>query len=233
MRRWIALLVAGVFLGSCGAQAPGEPQRESRTVDFDDARSVGVELRMGAGELDVTGGADALMEADFVYSFEEWKPEVAYKVNGGAGELRVRQGGGENISTGDDARNEWALRLGDDVPMDLRVQMGAGESDLDLDSLSLTGLDLQIGAGRTTVDLTGDYGRDLTATIQGGVGEATIRLPGEIGVRVNASGGLGRINAEGLRRDGEAYVNDSYGESDVLLDVDVQGGVGEINLEVV
>jgi hypothetical protein len=54
-----------------------------------------------------------------------------------------------------------------------------------------------------------------------------------VGVRVRAEGGLGKINAEGFRREGEAYVNDAYGDSDVSLDVDVRGGVGSINLEVV
>ena len=231
-RTMVLLVVVGAFVASCGAQDSGEIQRGSRTVDLKDARSVRVELQMGAGELNVTGGADALMEADFVYSVADWRPEVAYDVGGGAGELSVRQGGGENISDVG-SRNEWDLRLNDDARMDLKVQMGAGESDLDLDSLSLTGMDLDIGAGRTTVDLTGDYDRDLSASIQGGVGQANVRLPGEIGVRVDASGGLGRINAEGLRKDGEAYVNDSYGDSEVVLDVEIQGGVGEINLEAV
>jgi hypothetical protein len=32
---------------------------------------------------------------------------------------------------------------------------------------------------------------------------------------------------------GDSYVNDAYSESDGTLNVDVQGGVGEINLEVV
>jgi hypothetical protein len=32
---------------------------------------------------------------------------------------------------------------------------------------------------------------------------------------------------------GDSYVNGAYGETDVTLNVDVQGGVGEINLEVV
>jgi hypothetical protein len=113
------------------------------------------------------------------------------------------------------------------------VSVAAGESDFDLDSLTLTGLDLQMGAGRTTVDLTSDYDRNIDASIQGGVGEATVRLPSAIGVRVNAEGGIGQINAEGLQRQGETYVNDAYGESDVTLDVDVEGGVGRINLEVV
>jgi hypothetical protein len=83
------------------------------------------------------------------------------------------------------------------------------------------------------VDLTGDYEQDLDASIQGGVGEATVMLPSEIGVRARAEGGLGNINAEGLQKEGDSYVNDAYGDADVTLEVDVQGGVGQINLEVV
>ena len=63
------------------------------------------------------------------------------------------------------------MRFNDEVPTDLRVEMGAGESNLDLDSLALTGLDLQMGAGKTTVDLTGDYTRGFDASIEGGVGD--------------------------------------------------------------
>jgi hypothetical protein len=125
------------------------------------------------------------------------------------------------------------VRFNDEVPTDLSVQMGAGESNLDLDSLGLTGLALEMGAGKTTVDLTGDYTRDFDASIQGGVGQATVMLPSEVGVRARAEGGLGAINAKGLKKEGDSYVNDAYGNSDVTLEVDVQGGVGEINLEVV
>jgi hypothetical protein len=83
------------------------------------------------------------------------------------------------------------------------------------------------------VDLTGDYTQDFDASIQGGVGEATVLLPSAVGVKANAEGGLGKINAKGLKREGDSYVNDAYGNSSVTLSVDVQGGVGQINLEVV
>jgi hypothetical protein len=89
-----------------------------------------------------------------------------------------------------------------------------------------------MGVGRTTIDLTGAYDSDLLARVRGRVGEATVRLPGEVGVRVEANGGLGQINAEGLQKEGDSYVNDAYGDSEVTLDVDVKGGVGQINLEV-
>jgi len=208
-------------------------RHETRSIQPEDARSVRARLAMGAGELKVGGAADSLMEADFSYNVADWKPKVAYDVvAGGTGELTVEQGGGGGGRLGE-ARNEWVLRFNDGVPTDLVVKLGAGESDLDLDSLTLTGLDLQMGAGETTVDLTGDYERDFDATIQGGVGEATVLVPSEVGVRVKAEGGLGKVEAEGFEKRDGAYVNEAYGEPGVTLDVEVQGGVGAINLEVV
>jgi hypothetical protein len=208
-------------------------RNESRSIQPEDAKTVRAHLVMGAGELKVGGAADTLVEADFSYNVADWKPQMDYDVNDDVGELTVKQGSGDDGRLGGGARNEWDLRLNDDVPTGLVVEMGAGESDLDLDSLSLTGLDLEMGAGETTVDLTGDYAQDFDASIEGGVGEATVLVPSEVGVRVRAEGGLGKINAEGFQREGEAYVNDAYGDSDVSLNVDVRGGVGSINLEVV
>jgi hypothetical protein len=232
------LVTAAVLAGACGTQPGGTPQvgkmqHESKSVDPKNSQSARAQLKMGAGELNLTGGADQLMEGDFSYNVADWKPKVSYDVSGQKGELVVRQGGSEGSNLGGDARNEWEIRLNDEMPTDLVVQLGAGESDLDLDSLALTGLKLQMGAGKTTVDLTGDYAKGFDASIQGGVGEATVMLPSGVGVKAKAEGGLGKINAEGLKRVGDSYVNDAYGESDVNLNVDVQGGVGEITLAVV
>ena len=236
-RLTVLLVVAAALLASCGAQGQdqgvGEMQNESRSVQPDDAKTVRAHLTVGAGELTVGGAADALMEADFSYNVADWKPQIDYEVSGEQGDLTVEQGSGDDGRLGGGARNEWDVRFSDDVPTDLVVEMGAGESDLDLDSLILTGLDLQMGAGQTTVDLTGDYAEGFDARIQGGVGEATVLVPSKAGVRVRADGGLGKINAEGFQREGDAYVNDAYGDSEVTLNVDVQGGVGTINLEVV
>jgi hypothetical protein len=233
----LLVTVAGL-LSSCGtqpggAQQVGEMQRESKSIQAQNARTVRADFKMGAGELNLTGGADALMEAEFSYNVADWKPKVSYDVGGEKGALTVKQGRGGGVRLGADARNEWDIRLNDEVPTDLVVKMGAGESDLDLDTITLSGLDLQMGAGKTTVDLTGDYAQDFDASIKGGVGEATVLLPSEVGVRAKAEGGIGKIDAEGLKREGDSYVNDAYGDSDVTLRVDVQGGIGQINLKVV
>jgi hypothetical protein len=220
-----------------------------------DAGSVEVNVEMAAGELDVAGGASDLLEADFTYNVNELKPEVEYR-NDRLNVLTpdVEYTGVGNFWDVDEYRYEWALHLNDDVPMELNITMGAGRSDLRLGGLSLTSLDVEAGAGDVNldlsgassltrlnvdagvgmieVDLSGEWGRDLDANIQTGVGEMTVILPDGVGVRVDVEGGIGDIDARGLTKDDQQYVNDAYGESEVTLRVEIRAGIGKINLEV-
>ena len=236
---FVAVLVATVLAGACGA-APqrvevGELQTRSRSVEAQDAESARATLRLAVGKLDVGGGAGGsrLMEADFSYNVAAWEPAVDYDVVGDSGELNVRQQGlTEGIPT-QDVRNAWDVRLSEKVPLDLTVQVGGGVGNLDLDNLALTKLNLDVGAGSTRVDLSGDWKRDVSAVVRGGAGEITMLLPSQMGAKVTAGTRLGRINAEGLQKDGKAYVNDAYGKADNTLNVDITGGVGQFNLQTV
>jgi len=122
------------------------------------------------------------------------------------------------------------LRFGDSVPLDLKIDMGAGQGNLRLRGVPLTKLELNIGAGRVDADLTGDRKEDLTADIEGGVGEADIRLPKNVGVIVQASGGIGRLDTDGLEHQGGSYVNAAYGKSPATIHLKVEGGIGHIIL---
>jgi hypothetical protein len=171
------------------------------------------------------------MEADFTYNVAELTPEVAYA----DGTLVVRQPETEGLPALrgiTDFRNEWDLRLNSEVPMDLNVDMGAGTSNLQMSGLSLTGLDINLGASESTIDLSGDWGRDLEATIEAGATDITVRLPKDVGVRVTVAAGPHTVQASGLSKDGDAYTNAAYGVSDVTLEIKVEVGVGTINLEV-
>jgi hypothetical protein len=250
----IILMLLLIVSGCTGTRLRvGDLQTESQSVELGGAESVQVEIMMAAGELEVSGGANELLEAEFRYNVADLEPEVEYS----GGKLAVRtpdvEGKVDSLWDLDDYRYEWDLHLNDDVPMEMSVEMGAGRADLELGMLSLTRLDVKRGAGelnvdlsgasaltrleigggagQVTVDLTGDWGTDLDANIDGGVGEITVRLPRSVGVRVGVQLGIGQVNASGLTKDGDYYVNDAYGESDVSLRIDIGEGVGEINLE--
>ena len=228
----ITLVLIASLLASCAPRARvGALRNESQSVELGDAKSVRVEINFGAGDLQVTGGAEKLLKADFTYNVDKLKPEVRYT----DGTLTLWQPQNEGLSDLrgiTDFRNEWALRLNDEVPMDLSVDMGAGSSDLQLAGLSLTGLDITLGAGGSMIDLSGDWTRDLNVTIDAGAGDITVRLPKDMGARVKVDAGVGTIESPGLKQAGNVYTNSAYGVSDVTLQVEMQAGVGQINLEI-
>ena len=229
-KRYPAVPVLLLALGGCNVQVThrGPEQHESRSIDLDKSERVRVELKMGGGELNVRGGAAKLLEADFTYNVAEWKPDVRYRAEGSAGDLVIEQHASTKISN--QTKNRWDLRLNDTVPMDLRVEFGAGEGRMNIGSLSLRSVDVQMGAGELQVDLRGSPRQDYNAHIRGGVGEATVYLPKQVGIMATASGGIGEISVKGLQKSGDRWVNEAYQNAKVRVRVDVKGGVGQINL---
>jgi hypothetical protein len=200
----------------------------SQTVELQGAKSAHARLEMGAGQLTIISGTNHLLDADFTFSGSFDEPRVDYHVEDGVGQLNISQRS-DSVHFGN-SHNEWSLHFSRDVPLELRVDMGAGQGNLHFRDIPLTRLDLNIGAGQVDVDLTGDRKTDLTADIEGGVGQANIRLPRNIGVIAHASGGIGSINVHGLKHDGDSYTNDAYGKSPATIHLKVSGGIGEIVL---
>jgi len=196
-----------------------EPQR---------AKSAHAKLEMSAGQLTINGGSANLLEADFNYSDSYDEPRVEYSVADGVGQLSVSQDS-RSVHIGH-SENDWSLHFSKDLPLELKIDMGAGQGNLHLRDIPLTRLDLNIGAGQVDVDLTGDRKTDLTADIEGGVGQANIRLPKNVGVIVHASGGIGSIESHGLKHEGDTYTNDAYGKTPATIRLKVEGGIGQIVL---
>lgn len=226
----VSTIVLGATACNIDRVPTGELSKESQSVKLGDAKSVRMEVKKGSGELKVAGGASQLLDAEFTYNVAAWKPLVDYNVSATKGHLTIRQPAGAH-GTEAGVRYDWDLHLNNSVPIDMTVEMGAGRADLTLGTLSLKSLDLKFGAGESVVDLTGDWKNDLTASIRGGVGNVTLRLPRNVGVLVDAKGGLGSINAADFEKRGHTYVNEAYGKSSVTLRVDVKAAIGEINLE--
>jgi len=206
----------------------GDLQHQSRTVERQGAKSVHVSLETSSGELNISGGSSHLLDADFNYSDSYETPRVDYNVADGVGHLSISQDDGSTHFNA--AHNQWNLHCSNDVPMELKIQMGAGRGQLRLRDMPVTRLEMSMGAGQADLDLTGERKNDLLADLEGGVGQVTIRLPRKVGVVARASGGIGSVDAHGLRHEGDEYTNEAYGKTPATIHLTVQGGVGQISL---
>jgi hypothetical protein len=235
--------------GIAGCAVPGNSATvvESHSIGAGSARSVHVELAMQPGNLQVGGGAGRLVDARFMYQPSDWKPTISYRVSGGRGELVVRQPQLQSVTSG---RNTWNIKLSDRIPIDLDVTSGPGNATLSLRTLTLNTLTVAAGPGNMSVDagspalktLTASTGpgnlsvnliapwkHDVTATINGGIGNTTLRLPKGVGVRV-ALQGEGHVAAPDFTEREGAYVNSEFGHSKVTVQVSLSAGIGNVVL---
>ena len=224
-----ALLALGIW--GCTVRVGDSGREETRTVSIDKPKAdmVEVTVAMSAGELEMSGGAERLMEGKFTFSGGNLEPDVQFEDSSFRGRLSVRNKS-RTATMGSQARNLWEIRLADDVRMDLNVTLGAGESKLNLGTLTLRSAKVQIGAGQVTVDLRGPKKTNCDIEVRGGVGEATVLVPKDVGVVAEARGGLGEVQVRGLQREGGKWTNEQYGKSPITIRLDVKGGIGQINI---
>ena len=220
-----ALVIAGFVTIACGADPPGPLVHEHHVVDRGSATRARVEIDMSAGDLAVKSGAKTLFEGDFDFNTPVLKPALAYAVNGGTGVLKVSQG-----SASGNYENLWQLSLSEATPIDLDLDLGAGDAQLVLGRLDLRSLAIRLGAGDLVVDLRGTPPKSYAVTVEAGAGDTTIHLPATVGISARTSGLIGDVNVSGLEKRDGRWVNTLAAASSVTVDLQVRRAIGDLRI---
>jgi predicted membrane protein len=231
-------IVVGLFISAnllwvagCSSVVLGKDQDSSIEINKDKAKQLDITLNVGAGRLNVSEGAKDWVEGEIQYNVDGLKPKVSYKLSRDTGKVVIKQSNkdfsGMNIGN---VKNEWDLELSNDVPMELEVNTGASDTNLNLQGLQLEKLNVNAGVGNLTVDLSGDWQEDFDVNLKMGVGQSTIILPSNVGVRIKSTKGIGHADFKGLISEGNGiYVNEAYETAGVKIDVHTDLGIGEAN----
>lgn len=205
---------------------------DKKVIELEGVKKANIKIGMGVGDLIIDKNTDKLMEGEFSYKNQKWKPEVNYKVNGDEGELKLNQPNTKevNVKVG---KNDykWDLMLNKHIPMNMDVELGVGRGNINLKEVNIKNLNIKTGVGDMVIDLTGNYKEDVNLTIDGGVGNTVVYLPKNIGVKVKAEKGIGEIKTNELKKENDFYINDSYKKTKNNINVDVTTGVGRIEFK--
>jgi hypothetical protein len=221
-----------------------------------DTSAVSVSLSYGAGRLNVRSGAPALLYSmSLRYDAQRGSPTHAFDADSHALRLGVKSQNvrfGDDEKDGDNKSSEMRLELTRSVPLDVSMELGAVEADLNLtglrisrlrvesgasearirfDSLNavpMSVLEFQVGAaslhvdqlanaraqeirvragvGNVELDLGGQWTQDIDLRVDVALGAASIRVPRDVGLRVDIGRVLASFDHEGLvKRDGAWY----------------------------
>ena len=196
-----ALLVAAALAAptGLGAQRWKTVTAARQVTDEDDLR---VRVEYGAGVLTIRRGERGeLYNAFFHFDEERVVPKAEYA----HGLLEV---GLSTLETSHSGFGDWPdesaldLELAPGVPLDLDLNFGAGRAELDLTGLMLTSLDVNTGASESVIRVDEvNTGKMSSATIRAGAADLKVHGVGNLNAeRVTVKSGLGSVT---LRLDGE------------------------------
>lgn len=285
VRRWAtasrpSLAAAVLFCAALAGGSRAAGAQELRSLDvarqLHDSSTMLVRVRYAAGKLALRStDSPVLYRMQLAYLPEAVRPLYSFTpttrtLRVGAERRGMRMPGGDR--TGD-----MHLDLARAVPIDLDMELGAVEADLDLSGLRvgelhvesgasdaqlrfatpnverMRSLDLQVGAaslratglananapeirvqagvGGVDLDFDGTWTQSVDLNVKVALGGVTVRVPRDVGIRVEAQKFLASFDSQGLVKRGNAYYSDNWETAAHKLNVRAQTTFGTLRVE--
>ncbi len=225
----VALLLAGASI-LVGVFIRGNVETENASVDLQGAASASLRISHGAGELKLRSGAGVseLAHGTFVGGLYQ-------KATRNGDRLEVRMRPAKDFLDfpffGSHNQIDWDVALNADVPIDLKLDLGANKSILDLSGMNITNLDLDTGASDTRVTLP-SKGR-FRADLDLGAASLEVVIPEGLSARIDASVAAGDINVDVIRfpRNGKYYQSSDYDTAANAVDMKIDAGAASVKIK--
>jgi hypothetical protein len=226
-----AILGGGLWLASTGYQAPAGSPTETVEQPLGGATQADITLRPAVGELHISAlpqSSPNLITGDVKGELPE---DVRSQFNSSAGSatFQMETVGSAVFVPAVGTTPSWTLMLNPGIPIRMNIEQGVGELSLDLTSIHVTDLTVNLGVGQITVRLP-DYGQ-YTARIDGAVGDTTVVLPQTLAAKITMNAALaGRSVPDGFTREGNVYVTADYLSASDRVDLVLGQAIGNVSV---
>jgi hypothetical protein len=226
----VALMALIVVFALTGSR---EDALSGQTLNYPIAgiKSAIVRMDVGVGQLEITPlrSAGNLYEARIDYDSERTTLLHDVQVAGNEANVHLKSSQAGGGIFGWNADEAWRVALSPDVSIRLDIHTGVNRADIDLTSLKLSRLGLDVGVGQTQVVLSGEG--SYRATINGGVGSLVVEIPQGTEARIRLNTGVGAVKVDDrFIHEGKYYTSEGYERAKEKLDIDISGGVGSITI---
>ncbi|MBC7875613.1 MAG: hypothetical protein H7Y59_00465 [Anaerolineales bacterium] len=227
---WPALLIFGGLWVLIGVFFQGKGEVENAVIDLQGAASVGLKLNHGAGDLKIHSGA---LTNEFAHG--SFSGGLDHKANRNGDRLEVRMRPVKDVFDfpffGPHNHINWDVSLNAEIPIALKLNLGANKSDLDLRDLNIASLDLDMGASDTKLTLPskGRFHADLDL----GAASLEIIVPEGLSARIHATIGAVDMQIDETRfpRNGRYYQTSDYDTAANTVDMNIDAGAASIKIK--
>jgi hypothetical protein len=219
------VVAAVMALALVPAAARGQDWREMTSFrQRADVRQLDVHVRYGAGKLRIQPSSEGeLYRVGLRYDSDVFDPVASF--DNGRLEVGV-DGRGRGINIRSKEAGELSLDLSPDIPLDLDLDFGAVEADLELGGLRVERIDVETGASDT--EITFSEPNEVTCErLEISMGAAALRARGLANANcrvVRGEGGVGELTLEfsgDWRQDIQADLTMALGALKIVVPEDV------------
>jgi len=207
---------------------PEISDEETFTLPLGAAKSVRYKFSHGAGRISISGGAAtgvALIGSSAVGMNHQ------SHLNGDRLEIKVDAGPSFFPFFGP-SEGVWRFQLTQEVPVNLTVEAGASQLDIDLKDVLASHLELKTGASNSNVTMPTRGASILD--VEAGAASINIRVPENIPARIRAEHGVSSINVDTNRfprSDSGFYQSPNFDTSADRVEINIKAGVGSISVK--
>jgi hypothetical protein len=251
-RPWLSTLIVLLLLAASigllfytGFGSGGKLNTYNLNFPIAGAKSASVDISFGTGDLTIDSRANSqdLATGSLEYYSDNGAPNVRLDRNTDSTDLTIRSNEGFHFgffNIGSVRAPHWDIHLNPALPTTLKVDLGAGNTVLNLSDIKLLGLTVDGGAGNASVTFPA-VTQPTVSTIDGGVGNLTLHIPKGTEARITIDSGIGNVHIDSrfakqssgpdvFVSDPDVYVTAGYDATPDSLDLRVGAGVGNIDI---
>ncbi|MEO8632437.1 MAG: DUF5668 domain-containing protein [Chloroflexota bacterium] len=191
------------------------------------ATSLSLDINGGAGRFRVSGGSTTLVEAHSANDDLRLR-RAEFERSGQQADVRIDQSGNRNVSG---AAIDVEVCFASDIPTDLTIDGGAGEFFVDLSGVTVTSVEMNVGAASLTLTLpkpTAAVGIEVNA----GASSIVIEVPEGVEARVTMNGALLSLRSTNSRvvASNNSAETAGYGSATARVTVKVTAGASSVTI---
>ncbi|HKS06304.1 MAG TPA: hypothetical protein VJR92_08340 [Gemmatimonadaceae bacterium] len=114
---------------------------------------------------------------------------------------------------------------------ELRIEFGAANVQATgLGNANAERVDISFGVGRASLDFGGEWRNSVDLSINSALGEAVLRVPTDVGVRVESSTFLASLDAPGLTKKDGVWTSSNWDTATHKLRIRASGALGRLEI---
>jgi hypothetical protein len=205
----------------------GDAETEQVSIDLQGASQASLKLSHGAGRIVVGGGAapGQLLSGSFAGGIKHSTHKTGDRLDA---HLEARPfifppfiGGWQGL--------EWNFNLNRDIPITLKLETGASQSEFDLRDVKVTDLKVSTGASKTDITLPSNAGL-TNVKVELGAASLDMVVPQGVAARIRAEQGVSAIEIDKNRfpYSNGIYESADYSSAQNKVDIKIEAGAGRV-----